>query len=219
MNRKLEKVIRLLDGHRQLLHEYYERVDDKNKDRSILGNIRIDVYKLDREAMTPHIHIKYGKEIEIEVSLIDWSILNVKKPKELKCDWSLFTIIRDKFFKWIDLASDNGEKNYIKIFKVWNENNPDNQLDNTWLDGKYISPQLDNFLEPYKKIDFNEIKKDIYKILIPLVSNGDSDIFKKDIITILKEIGIYEKYPFHLDDVFEVAERMIEEIKGWYMPN
>ena len=219
MDRKLEKVIRLLGEHRQLLHEYYERVDDKDKDRAILGNIRIDVYKLDREAMTPHIHIKYDKEVEIEVSLIDWSILNVKKPNGLKCDWSLFTTMRDRFFKWIDLTGDDGEKNYNKIFKVWNENNPDNQLDNTWLDGEYISPQLDKFLEPYKNIDFNEIKKDIYKILIPLVSNGDNDILKKDVITILKEIGLYDKYSFHLDDVYEVAEKVIKEVKSWYIPN
>ena len=60
---------------KQALNEfyYYDTITTNNK-------ILIMIYKKDRILYTPHVHVTdYSKNNEIEVSLLDFNIVNVKK--------------------------------------------------------------------------------------------------------------------------------------------
>lgn len=95
---------------RSLIKEY--DLIRSDSDSYILGNLLIYVYGGDRCNMTPHCHIKDKQtDTEIEVSLVDKSIVNVKgnKPK----DWSYYGDIKKKFDKWCGAKSEIGAQNGI----------------------------------------------------------------------------------------------------------
>ena len=113
--------------------------------------MEIWVYGNDRESMTPHCHI-FDKTQEIEVSLIDWSIINVKNGA--KAEWSNFTEFRDRFFKWLYLPNEeNGSYNYISLFSLWNHANEDNTLVSFIKSHNNIniSRELENFISTRQK--------------------------------------------------------------------
>ncbi len=102
-----------------LLSEYYETIRNP-----LLKNNIICVYKNDREGYTPHIHIRHNNgEIEIEVSLLDFNIINVKRPNNGICDWGGYNDIKKPFFKWL-----NKTKNIFSLFELWDGNNEMNTL-------------------------------------------------------------------------------------------
>ena len=212
-NYLLEEVKKLLEGKHILLHEYYVRVDDLEKDSRILKGARIDVYKLDRTEMTPHCHIKDSDGAEIEVSLIDWNIINVKYPKNTAPEWSNFTILKDKFFEWVTINSE-------KLFDTWNRNNPDNQVDNSYCD-RNMSAELKQYIDSHEHpVTINAFKKSIYGVLSPLfaVKETKNELKDLDVISLLKKTGLFDEW--HLKEsnmeALKAAEEAIKDVKIWF---
>lgn len=212
-NKSLTMVASLLEGKKFLLHEYYVRVN-KEKDKHVLGDLDVLVYTLDREEMTPHIHLKNNDE-EIEVSLIDWEIINVKRPTNKKRDWSDFTSFRKRFFEWLE-----NPENVETLFRTWNNKNPDNLVED-YSEEAEKSPHLNYYLTLNNNpIILDKFRKKIYSVLTPLFKNKESKEKLKDLdsISLLKEIGLYDEY--HLEDtnedVIRTAEDAIRDIKIWF---
>ena len=112
-----------------ILFEYYSQASSPKYDSHILGNIQIWVYGNDRQNFTPHCHVMLAdKSIEFEVSLLDWEIINVKRPNNISCDWSSFNEFKKPFFAWIERINRLKMKNKIMLFMLWDINNPNNTL-------------------------------------------------------------------------------------------
>lgn len=113
----------------KILKEYYEKANSI-KDSNILRNIAIEIYPNDRANFTPHCHIiDKQNNIEIEVSLIDYRIVNSKTSNS--CEWADYKNIRDSFFEWLDLASNKSKTpmtNKEYLLYLWNEKNPNNKI-------------------------------------------------------------------------------------------
>lgn len=213
----LNKVDYLLKEQRGTIHEYYEHVDNPKKDYRVLDGLEIQVYKLDRESM-PHTHLIDKDKTEIEVSLTDWGIVYVKNPQNASRSWSNFTSIRDRFFEWLKNTSSDGEVNYIRLFKKWDENNPDNQLDDYYRD-KDVSNELKEYLKLTKPqvVDLNVFKKEIYKALAPLIFNPTTknEIIKMDTISLLKYVGLDKSYSLDDKILVDYADEIICDMKKW----
>lgn len=116
------------------IDEYYVQVSNPKTDSYILGNLFIYIYNNDRPDMTPHCHIMTkDKSIEIEVSLLpndNYKILNVKRPKNTPNDWSYFSDIKDKFFKWLNEKNGKNKEltNNEALDITWNMNNQNNKV-------------------------------------------------------------------------------------------
>ena len=126
-----EKQMQFLKENKGLLFEYYEIVSDPKRDAHILGDIQVWIYGNDRQDFTPHCHVMTkDKSVEFEVSLLDWSILNIKKPQNLPNNWNVITHLRKPFFKWLMSFSKRAQMlNKRYLFAVWDGNNPNNQLE------------------------------------------------------------------------------------------
>ena len=204
----------LFEGREYLLHEYYERANSP-KDNHILKDLDIYVYIGDRTPMTPHCHLKDNDGVEIEVSLIDWQIVNVKNPSGKKCEWGEFTSIRNRFFEWIDK-----QENAEKVFRIWNKCNVDNLLEE-YQDKTNISDQLKiYFAKKNNPVILDDFRDEIYNVLGALFADKKEKRKLKDLDTLelLKRTGLYDKY--HLEDagkeVFKTAENAIKHVKIWF---
>ena len=115
---------KFLSEQRGLLFEYYAQVSNPRLDNRILGDLQVWVYGNDRKDFTPHCHVmKTDKSLEWEVSIIDWSIINVKRgPVPGKLD--------DDFRIWLDSKSsrDKEKTNKEMLFIMWDAVNPNNDL-------------------------------------------------------------------------------------------
>lgn len=127
---------------RVILNEYYVRVD-KKEDAKILKNCHISVYINDRPGFTLHCHVyTHDGSTEIEISLIDWSVVNAKCEGKLTIK-RLYAL----FMYWVE----NNPKNKERLYNRWDLNNGDNTI------GKYIiekqinadilDPSLINYLQ------------------------------------------------------------------------
>ena len=201
---------------KDLLREYYLRIDDHDKDSNILKGLSINIYFKDREQMTPHAHLRDNNgEIEFEVSLIDWSIVNVKRPKNTDTDWSLYSSVRERFFNWISVRD-----NIEKMFKTWDRLNPDNLLED-YRDNQNISPELKKFLNVYHNpIKLDLFRKDIYGTLSSFFKDTKlkKSLFDLEWSEILKNIGLWEKYDLdHANKVIlKTAEDAVKDAKIWF---
>ena len=133
----------------------------KNDDSYILGNLNIDIYPNDRDNMTPHCHI-YDVQSgnELEVSLVDNKILNIKGVDSKFNDWGYYKDIEDRYFAWLKATKPNRLKNdgslmtnaeYMK--KIWNLRNPNSKYkfdENTWelKSGNDENPNNSNPINP-----------------------------------------------------------------------
>ena len=203
----------LLDNDKMLLHEYYEKIN-RGKDSHILGGLKIYVYKIDRGMATPHIHIVDEENHEIEVSLIDWRIVNVKNPSGKTREWSSFASIRDKFFRWLNETEENSKR----IFDVWNNNNKDNQLDNKYINDSDISEELRNYLQKNEDPDILLIfQKELYGELFVLFSDEKEreKLENLDVLSLLKEIDFIDKFGITEDsqEILRLADKIIKNVK------
>lgn len=129
----------------EVLKEYIQ-VSNPRKDNKTLGNVKIYIYNNDRVGYTPHCHVIDEKNnIEIEIGLIDFDIINVKNPKGVSKDWGNFSKIRKAFFEWLE-SEKNGVKNVYHLFNIWDDTNKANSLK--------------NYIETHK---INTITKHLYK--------------------------------------------------------
>ena len=111
----------------EVLKEYIQ-VSNPNKDGKILGGVKIYVYNNDRVGYTPHCHIIDEKNnLELEVELINFNIINVKSPKGVSKDWSNFSKMKKAFFKWL-LENKDGYCNIQILYRAWDRCNDENQL-------------------------------------------------------------------------------------------
>ena len=116
-----EKFLREQKG---LLFEYFAIVSNPRKDTHTLGNLQVWIYGDDRNKMTPHCHVMtIDKDVEFEVSLIDWSVVNVKQGTPTKD-------IEKRFHSWLQSKSTRGvdASNKKMLYIAWDENNPNNDL-------------------------------------------------------------------------------------------
>lgn len=105
----------------------------KPSDSNILGNLAIEVYSDDRKDMTPHCHVSdIQTNIELEVSLVDCSIINVKGGGYR--NWSYYTDIEKRFFAWCNTKYNNTIKPNGKLYtnldyakEMWNKRNKDSK--------------------------------------------------------------------------------------------
>lgn len=121
-----ETVLNIL-REKGLINEFYDRVST-NDDKTLKG-FEVSVFSNDRPDFTPHCHL-IGQDFNIEVSLLDFNIINVKYPKGGKKDWSCFSKIGKSFFKWLDSKSTkiNGLLNKESLYYFWDKNNQESKL-------------------------------------------------------------------------------------------
>lgn len=111
---------------KQALNEfyYYDTITTNNK-------ILIMIYKKDRILYTPHVHVTdYSKNNEIEVSLLDFNIVNVKK----KNNNSKINEIYKNFLKYIE--DDNCLRHIIEI----------------WINGNKENKHINELIERYRNL-------------------------------------------------------------------
>ena len=124
-----EEQERFLIEQQGILFEYYSQASSPKYDTNILGNIQIWVYGNDRQNFTPHCHVMFAdKSVEFDVSLLDWNVINIKYPNNRTCDWSSFNEFKKPFFVWLERINRLKMKNKIKLFMLWDANNPNNTL-------------------------------------------------------------------------------------------
>lgn len=119
-----EKQRKFLKEKKGVLFEYYSMASNPSFDSHILGNLQVWVYGDDRNKFTPHCHVfTKDKDIEIEVSIIDWEILNIKNGLPTK-------VFMKSFFKWLYSQSTRDKRltNKDFIYILWDSNNPENTL-------------------------------------------------------------------------------------------
>lgn len=209
----LLEVVEPLRYKKDILKEYYERVD-KPKDAGILKGLEVQIYLLDREEMTPHVHlVDNANEISIEVSLVDWSIIKVNSPKSADRDWSNFSTVRKRFFSWL-------ENNVEELFLKWDAKNPDNLL-RDYADRTTISQELKDYIgKSFNPNEVDPLIKEIYRLLIPMFVNPEENerLQVASPISILKELGLYEKYNLSSieQSLLKKLENIVNEIKLWY---
>lgn len=212
---KVGFMVESLENKKGLLKEFYLRIDDE-KDSTILKGLSINIYFKDREEMTPHIHLKdINGDIEIEVSLINWSIINVKQPKNIDKNWSNFSSIRKRFFKWL-----KEKGNLQKLFKEWDRQNPDNLLEE-YKDNRDISEELKGFLTAYHNpIKLDSFRKEIYSVLSSFFKDNETKekLYSLTWDNILKEVGLWEKYDLDNtnDIVLSTAKDAVKDSKIWF---
>jgi hypothetical protein len=125
-----EEQLKFLEENKGVLFEYYGQVSKPKRDSHILGNIQIWIYGNDRQDFTPHCHVMYNdRSVEFEVSLLDWSIINVKRPSSTECDWSSFKAFKKPFFKWLNSTNAIGTTNKQQLYFAWDSDNPSNNLE------------------------------------------------------------------------------------------
>lgn len=218
----LEQVRGILGENRVPLHEFYKRVDNPAVDSHILKGLEIEVYELDRQEMTPHVHLRDNNgNIEIEVSLVDWRILNVKRPQNVVADWSNFTSVRKRFSEW--LATDDNADN---LFICWNKSNPGNELKNQYLidnqNGyREISSELKRFLEENEDaVVLSFLRRKLYQLLMPIFSDAKKKLEFEglNIIDVLKKLNVFTEYGFteKNKEAIKVAEQVLKDVKIWY---
>ena len=119
-----EEQEKFLNENKGLLFEYYAQVSNPNCDSRILGNLEVWVYGDDRNNFTPHCHVMlHDKSVEVEISIIDWNVVNVKNGKFTKKMYKSF----DKWLKSENSRFD-GISNKQALFGAWDANNPNNNL-------------------------------------------------------------------------------------------
>jgi len=119
-----EKQEKFLKEQRGLLFEYYIQASNPKKDFKILGDLQVWVYGDDRNNFTPHCHVMtIDKETEFEVSLIDWSVLNVKSGTPTRS-------MQKCFFDWLNSKSSRGidATNKKILYVSWDSTNQNNDL-------------------------------------------------------------------------------------------
>lgn len=214
----IQEVVTHMEKHNKgLLHEYYITANSK-KDTHILKGLKIHVYNLDREQMTPHIHIVDDNgEIEIEVSLLDWTIINVKKPQNIEPNWSNFRSIKDRFEEWLHQYHNKSDiLNVFWLYELWDGENPNNTLDK-YQNEKGLSIELIRYLESQNvEIDKERLQKELYATLVPLFINKHVPSFI-DSVTLLKDIGLYDRFPIKDDDQdsINIIKTIYNQLKTW----
>lgn len=120
-----EQQEKFLREQRGILFEYYTQVSEPRKDANILGNLQVWIYGDDRNGFTPHCHIMTAdRETEFEISLIDWSVINVKSqlPPTRK--------MKNTFAEWLETKSNRFPEitNKVVLYRLWDGDNPNNSL-------------------------------------------------------------------------------------------
>lgn len=142
---KLEKHINESTG---LVYEFYARANIDPSQNKVTKDMEIWIYGHDRNNMSPHCHL-LNNDIEIEVSLLDWTIVNVKRPKNVSPEWKNFTDFKERFFAWLKLPSKTGNANYVTLFNLWDHENEDSTISEFLKkhENVEISDELKKFLE------------------------------------------------------------------------
>ena len=143
-----EEQEKFLREEKGILFEYFSIVSNPRKDGILLGNLQVWVYGDDRQNFTPHCHIMtMDKTTEFEVSLIDWSLVNIKRGIPTRD-------MRKRFDKWLSAKSSKGvdATNKQMLFISWDGNNPNNDLA-TFCEKNKIEPtdkDLAQYIEEQK---------------------------------------------------------------------
>ena len=119
-----EEQNKYLKENKGLLFEYFGQVSNPLTDGHILNDLQIWVYGDDRQNFTPHCHVmKKDKSVEFEVSLIDWSVIRVKRGTPTKD-------MKKSFIRWLETENSTfkGVLNKLVLFRDWDSNNPNNHL-------------------------------------------------------------------------------------------
>ena len=169
--------IEMADSHpreqHNLLFEYYDRIS-KPQDNDVLGNWQVWIYGSDREAYTPHCHIRLPKgELEFEVSLLTWDVINIKNSN-LPNSWdSIDRDIRDGFFEWLTRPNktDTSISNRKYMYYMWDGLNTENTL-NKWVKEEEKDRLDDDLLDCLGWLEWSipieELIKSIFDIVLPL---------------------------------------------------
>ena len=113
-----------LKENKGLLFEYYEQVSNPRVDAHILGGLEVWVYGDDRQDFTPHCHVMlHDRSVEVEISIIDWSIVNVKNG-------NFTSKMHKSFLKWLNSENSRlgGIANKMSLYAIWDGNNPNNDI-------------------------------------------------------------------------------------------
>lgn len=116
--------LKYLKENKALLFEYYVQASNPQKDGNTLGNLEVWIYGNDRQDFTPHCHVmSHDKSVEVEISLIDLKIVNVKN-----CEFT--SKMHKGFLKWLNSNSSKVKTNTNKymLYVYWDVNNPNNTL-------------------------------------------------------------------------------------------
>ena len=114
-----------LKENKGLLFEYYIQVSNPKKDTNILGNIQVWIYGDDRKDFTPHCHVMTSdKSTEIEVSIIDWKLVNIKRQN------INLRKLQKPFLVWLNQTSSSFAPytNKEVMYRQWDATNGNNTL-------------------------------------------------------------------------------------------
>lgn len=135
MAKTFEDILDLINRIRINESKYFKEIDkilgkislDEYKNYPLgYGSISIGIFNGDREQFPPHVHVWDGNpnnpiSFHIEINLENGNIINVKKPKNAPCNWS---ILDSKSSKYIQA---NIKSNKLIYFQQWLLGNPENQ--------------------------------------------------------------------------------------------
>ena len=146
-----EEQKKFLKEQKGLLFEYYAQVSNPRLDTRILGDLQVWVYGGDRKGFTPHCHVmKADKSVEWEVSILDWTIINVKNG-------TVTGSMESTFNKWLNAKStrDKNKLNKEIVYVMWDSVNPNNDL--LEFTETHNTEITDNELKQY----INDIKEEL----------------------------------------------------------
>lgn len=162
----------------EILNEFFGVISTP-KDTDVLGNIEVWVYNSDREKYPPHCHVRTSDgKIEFEVSILNWEPFHLKSPtnKNINGRDEINSDIKKKFFTWLNRNSkEQGYENFSNkkaIWINWNQNNPNNRLEQWSNKKENIDKDLIDFLNP--KLDFKQLVKTIIGELSVIYSTDKS---------------------------------------------
>lgn len=202
-----------------LLFEYYDRIS-KPQDNDVLGNWQVWIYGSDREAFPPHCHVRLPKgELEFEVSLLTWEVINIKNS-DLPKSWdSISKDIRDGFFEWLTRPNktDPSITNKKYIYHIWDGLNTENRFEK-WVKKDDKDNLDDELLDCLGwNIDYTQLSKSVTSKLCEIYFQNKEErdrlhqLRPKDL---LKELGygIWNE-----DDAFAVVKQA--ETNAYYWSN
>lgn len=101
--------------NRNLINEYEQIPFLAPKEAQIMKGVQVWVYKQDRDSYTPHLHLLNNDGNNIEISLINFSIIKINKCFNKA---SMFDMLY-RFKRWTKKFPNNK----IKLFELWDTNN------------------------------------------------------------------------------------------------
>lgn len=205
----------------EMLFEYYDVISHP-KDVDMLGNWQVWIYGSDREKYPPHCHVRLSDgSLEFEVSLLDWSVINIKHSNMPNSWDSIGNDIKKGFFTWLNRQSipHPRDTNKYYMYTFWDGANYNNKLEN-WVDKKSdLDLDLIDYLNPHSIPSNEEVMAAVQKALYPIYISSDVD-YKKYLhnlppLQLIKELKLdlnIREGNKKLINIIQTAEKMMY---GW----